>query len=61
MLGHPIDGPDKITGTPLKLSLIPGLIERLTAMSGEHNDAIFHHLLGYSREEIQLWNEAGVL
>ena len=60
-LDHPTYGAVKITGSPLKLSETPGRVERLAPMPGEHNDAIFHDLLGYSREEIQQWQEAEIL
>jgi crotonobetainyl-CoA:carnitine CoA-transferase CaiB-like acyl-CoA transferase len=60
-LEHPDYGPVKITGTPLKLSETPGRIERLAPMPGEHNEAVFHDLLGHSREEIQQWHETGIV
>lgn len=60
-LDHPTYGAVKITGTPLKLSETPGRVERLAPMPGEHNEAIFHDLLGYSREEIQQWHETDIL
>jgi crotonobetainyl-CoA:carnitine CoA-transferase CaiB-like acyl-CoA transferase len=60
-LDHPTYGPLKITGTPLKLSETPGRVERLAPMPGEHNEAIFHDLLGHSREDIQQWYEAGIV
>jgi CoA:oxalate CoA-transferase len=58
---HPIYGPVKITGTPLKLSETPGRVERLAPIPGEHNAEIFVGLLGYSQAELARWEEAGVI
>jgi crotonobetainyl-CoA:carnitine CoA-transferase CaiB-like acyl-CoA transferase len=60
-LEHPIYGPVKITGTPLKLSETPGRIEHLAPLPGEHNEAIFVDLLGYPREDLHRWQEQGVI
>jgi CoA:oxalate CoA-transferase len=58
---HPVYGPIKITGTPLKLSETPGRVERLAPLPGEHNEAIFVGLLGHSQEDLARWQEAGVI
>ena len=47
-LEHPVYGPVKITGTPLKLSETPGRIEHLAPLPGEHNEAIFVRSFGLS-------------
>ena len=60
-LEHPVYGPVKITGTPLKLSETPGRIEHLAPLPGEHNEAIFADLLGYPREDLHRWQEQGVI
>lgn len=60
-LEHPIYGPVKITGTPLKLSETPGRVERLAPLPGEHNEAIFVELLGHSKDELEQWRAAGVI
>jgi crotonobetainyl-CoA:carnitine CoA-transferase CaiB-like acyl-CoA transferase len=60
-LEHPVYGPVKITGTPLKLSETPGRIERLAPLPGEHNEAIFVDLLGYPRADLHRWQEQGVI
>jgi crotonobetainyl-CoA:carnitine CoA-transferase CaiB-like acyl-CoA transferase len=60
-LEHPIFGPVKITGTPLKLSETPGRVERLAPLPGEHNEEIFVGLLGHSREELARWQQQGVI
>jgi crotonobetainyl-CoA:carnitine CoA-transferase CaiB-like acyl-CoA transferase len=60
-LEHPIYGPVKITGTPLKLSETPGRVERLAPLPGEHNEAIYVDLLGHSKEEIVQWETEGVI
>jgi CoA:oxalate CoA-transferase len=58
---HPLYGPVKITGTPLKLSETPGRVERLAPLPGEHNEEIFVGLLGHSKEELARWQEEGVI
>ena len=51
-LDHPIYGPVKTTGTPLKLSETPGQVRWLAPMPGEHNEEVFVGLLGYSRDDL---------
>jgi crotonobetainyl-CoA:carnitine CoA-transferase CaiB-like acyl-CoA transferase len=60
-LEHPIYGPVKITGTPLKLSETPGRVERLAPLPGEHNSEVFVGLLGHSPEELARWQAEGVI
>jgi crotonobetainyl-CoA:carnitine CoA-transferase CaiB-like acyl-CoA transferase len=60
-LEHPIYGPVKITGTPLKLSETPGRVERLAPLPGEHNEEIFVDLLGHSKEELARWQAEEVI
>jgi crotonobetainyl-CoA:carnitine CoA-transferase CaiB-like acyl-CoA transferase len=60
-LEHPIYGPVKITGTPLKLSETPGRVERLAPLPGEHNEAIYVDLLGHSKEDLARWQAEGVV
>ena len=60
-LEHPLYGPVKMTGTPLKLSETPGRIERLAPMPGEHNEQIFLGLLGHSRAELERWRAEGIV
>jgi crotonobetainyl-CoA:carnitine CoA-transferase CaiB-like acyl-CoA transferase len=54
-------GPVTITGTPLKLSETPGRVERLAPLPGEHNDEVFMGLLGHSRQDLDRWQEEGVV
>jgi CoA:oxalate CoA-transferase len=58
---HPVYGPVKITGTPLKLSETPGRVERLAPLPGEHNEDIYVGLLGHSKEEVAQWQAEGVI
>jgi crotonobetainyl-CoA:carnitine CoA-transferase CaiB-like acyl-CoA transferase len=60
-LEHPIYGPVKITGTPLKLSETPGRVRQLAPLPGEHNEAVFVGLLGHSRQELARWQAEGVI
>lgn len=60
-LDHPLYGPVKTTGTPLKLSETPARIAHLAPLPGEHNTAIFVDLLGYSAAEVAQWQRDGVI
>jgi CoA:oxalate CoA-transferase len=60
-LEHPLYGPVKITGTPLKLSETPGRVERLAPMPGEHNEEVFVGMLGYTKEDLLRWQSEGVV
>jgi len=48
---HPEAGRITYDGVPFKLSKTPGRLQR-THLFGEHNDYVYHHLLGMSEEEI---------
>src|SRR5262245_47731250 len=58
---HPVYGPLKTTGTPLKLSRTPGRIRWLAPKPGQHNEEVFVGLLGHSRDDLARWREAGVI
>src|SRR5262245_37924000 len=58
---HPVYGRLKTTGTPLKLSQTPGRVKWLAPRPGEHNEAVFVDLLGYSREDLAKWSADGVI
>jgi crotonobetainyl-CoA:carnitine CoA-transferase CaiB-like acyl-CoA transferase len=58
---HPIYGPVKTTGTPLKLSETPGRVRWLAPQPGEHNEEVFVGLLGYSRDDLEKWRADGVI
>jgi crotonobetainyl-CoA:carnitine CoA-transferase CaiB-like acyl-CoA transferase len=60
-LEHPIHGPLKVTGSPLKMSETPGRVRWLAPMPGEHNEAIYCDLLGHSRSELARWQAEGVV
>ncbi len=49
---HPATGVDIIAGIPFKLSATPGDVRRPAPMLGQHNDYVFHTLLGKSESEI---------
>jgi CoA:oxalate CoA-transferase len=58
---HPVYGPLKLTGSPLKMSETPGRIRWLAPMPGEHNETIYCDLLGHSKDDLARWREAGVI
>ena len=47
-LDHPVYGPLKTTGTPLKLSETPGRVRWLAPMPGQDNEEVFIRVLGHS-------------
>jgi crotonobetainyl-CoA:carnitine CoA-transferase CaiB-like acyl-CoA transferase len=60
-LDHPTYGPVKTTGTPLKLSETPGRVKWLAPSPGQHNEAVFVDLLGYSTADLARWSSEGVI
>jgi crotonobetainyl-CoA:carnitine CoA-transferase CaiB-like acyl-CoA transferase len=60
-LQHPVHGPVKITGTPLKMSETPGQVRSLAPEPGEHNEDVFVGLLGYTKDDLTRWLEEGVI
>jgi crotonobetainyl-CoA:carnitine CoA-transferase CaiB-like acyl-CoA transferase len=58
---HPVYGPLKLTGSPLKMSETPGRVRWLAPMPGEHNEEIFCGLLGHSKDELARWRDEGVV
>jgi crotonobetainyl-CoA:carnitine CoA-transferase CaiB-like acyl-CoA transferase len=60
-LDHPVHGPVKTTGTPLKMSETPGQVRWLAPAPGEHNEDVFVGLLGYSPDDLARWRAEGVI
>jgi crotonobetainyl-CoA:carnitine CoA-transferase CaiB-like acyl-CoA transferase len=58
---HPVYGPLKVTGSPLKMSETPGQVRWLAPMPGEHNEAIYCDLLGHSKDDLVRWQAEGVV
>jgi crotonobetainyl-CoA:carnitine CoA-transferase CaiB-like acyl-CoA transferase len=58
---HPIFGPLKTTGTPLKLSETPGRVRWLAPMPGQDNQEVFVRLLGHSPDDLERWRAEGVI
>jgi crotonobetainyl-CoA:carnitine CoA-transferase CaiB-like acyl-CoA transferase len=58
---HPTYGRVKTTGTPLKLSETPGRVKWLAPSPGQHNEAVFVDLLGYSKDDLARWTSEGVI
>ena len=49
---HPVAGPTKLPGIPIKMSATPGRIDRPAPLLGENTQEILRGLLGYSDEKI---------
>lgn len=50
-----------IAGIPMKLSLTPGSIKGPSPGLGEHNEYVYHELLGKSLEEISSLKQKGII
>jgi len=60
-LEHPVAGKMRITNTPIKATQTPPNIHSPSPLLGQHTRKVINELLGYSREEIDSFREAGVL
>jgi crotonobetainyl-CoA:carnitine CoA-transferase CaiB-like acyl-CoA transferase len=59
-LDHPVEGPVRALGIPVKLSETPGTVRRIPPGLGEHTDEILREA-GYSAEEIRTMREEGAV
>jgi len=57
----PVIGPVKMPGVTPKFSLKPGRVTGTAPALGQYNDEIYGRLLGYSREQLALLKEQGVI
>jgi crotonobetainyl-CoA:carnitine CoA-transferase CaiB-like acyl-CoA transferase len=53
VIEHPVAGPQRITGTPIKLSETPGSPGDAAPLLGEHTGAILQELLGLDDDAVQ--------
>ncbi len=58
---YPNVGELPIPGIPIKLSLTPGRINALAPRVGEHNEEIYHKVLGYNPDKIEQLVREGVI
>jgi benzylsuccinate CoA-transferase BbsF subunit len=58
---HPTLGRSPVAGQPMTIT--PNGLEpaRWTAELGKHNEYVYCHILGYSREQLEAWQTAGVV
>lgn len=60
-----LNGPNgerrKVVGPPWRFSRTPPSIDRWTPKLGEHNEYVFGHLLGLSRQEVSRLEECGAI
>ena len=60
-LTHPELGEFAMHNVVPKLSESPGAVRRVGPELGEHNEEIYHHLLGLSADDIASLHSAGVI
>jgi crotonobetainyl-CoA:carnitine CoA-transferase CaiB-like acyl-CoA transferase len=60
-LEHPIAGPLKLLGTPLRLSDTPGAIRTPPPMLGQHTEAVLTNDLGFTSEQVAALRAKGVV
>lgn len=60
-LEHPIGGKIKLLGSPFKLSLTPGVIQKTAPGLGQDTENILSVLLGYTQEEIAALKDEAVI
>ena len=58
---HPVMGKDWVLSAPWTLSATPAEVRRHAPLLGEHNESIFCHLLGMSKEEVKALEEEQVI
>ena len=58
---HPVIGPMKVNGNPIKLMDMMPRINRPAPTLGQDNDSILKDVLGYSDEEIDKFKETGII
>lgn len=60
-LPHPVAGPLKLLGIPVKLSASPGHVRSAPPLLGQHTESVLRVDLGLSRGEIDRLRDAGVI
>jgi len=58
---HPVAGPIRMVGPPVRLSETPGAVRSPAPLLGEHTDRVLRERLGLSQEEIARLHEAGAI
>ncbi|MBW1886989.1 MAG: CoA transferase [Deltaproteobacteria bacterium] len=60
-MDHPEMGRAKYPGAPYRLSVTPWQIKRHAPSLGEHNEEVFCHRLGYSKEDLVRMRQTGII
>ena len=58
---HPVTGKLTYTGAPYKFSRSPWAIRHPAPLLGQHNEEVYCHQLGYSKEDLVTMTEAGII
>ena len=61
VIDHPVAGPQRITGTPIKLSETPGAPGEAAPLLGEHTVAVLKELLGLDERTVAHLVESAVI
>ncbi len=61
LVDHPAAGPHLLPGPGWKMSKTPGAIKWPTPRLGEHNELIYHELLGLGAEGVREMEELGII
>jgi CoA:oxalate CoA-transferase len=60
-IDHAIAGKLKYPGAPFRMSATPANIERPAPLLGEHNEAVYCGILGYTREQLVRMRQGGII
>ena len=58
---HPVMGKATMPGAPFKMTETPWQLRNPAPLLGEHNEEVYCHRLGYSKEELVRLKERGVI
>ena len=60
-IDHPVIGKAKYPGAPYRLSETPWQCKSPAPLLGQHNEEIYMNRLGYTRQELVVLSQSGVI